>query len=276
MYASDLALTGEYPPAIYRGIEDIARAIAALTERLERQNVSQYLSYKPVTPEDFDYIEQNRDELGSTVRLTYYEKINTLIVKIPTPEFEIAHVNIGLETYGQLRSMNIPRVFEGLGARRCKGHNSSKEADSSYKNYLIRPGTTAWPTFVIESGVSESWERLKMDVSWWIAESRGTVNLILLVKVKLEDKSILIEKYVPKVRKYPYTRSQTSTEPHYVPELVSQTEIRCAETPRRVSGAIPLVLGFEDLMDRPPVTPEKDVEFDVDSLQGLGGFVFPP
>ncbi|GKZ40205.1 hypothetical protein AbraIFM66950_003389, partial [Aspergillus brasiliensis] len=112
MYASDLALTERYPPTTYRGIKDIARAIAALTERLERQNVSQYLSYKPVPPEDFDYIDQHRDELGSTVRLTYYEEINTLIVKIPTPEHEIAHVNIGLETYSQLRSMNIPRVFE--------------------------------------------------------------------------------------------------------------------------------------------------------------------
>lgn len=38
----------------------------------------------------------------------------------------------------------------------------------------------AWPTFVVEAGVSESLPRLRQDTSWWFANSAGMVGIVLL------------------------------------------------------------------------------------------------
>lgn len=55
--------------------------------------------------------------------------------------------------------------------------DSRKEAD-----LFIRPDTTKYPTFVIESCWSESYTQLKNDMSLWLVGSHGNCNVVIIIK----------------------------------------------------------------------------------------------
>lgn len=55
------------------------------------------------------------------------------------------------------------------------------------------PGPTAnptngWPTFVLETGVSELLPHLRQDASWWFANSRRQTRIVLVILVKKKKK----------------------------------------------------------------------------------------
>lgn len=50
---------------------------------------------------------------------------------------------------------------------------------------------------VVEAGVSESMPRLRCDASWWISNSNGEVQMVLIIEVSRNPKKVEIEKYVP-------------------------------------------------------------------------------
>ncbi|KAE8356763.1 hypothetical protein BDV28DRAFT_163777 [Aspergillus coremiiformis] len=257
--SSELALTGQYPPTTYRNLRDIARAIAATRERLATQDVSQYLSFKHVSPADFKDIDTHRSQLGA-VRFTYYPDINTLLIKVPTRAHEVVHRNFDRKISSQFDAMNIDiDQFLSLGATRYVGPTASeKEADSSFTNPVFRPRDSDWPTLVIESGVSESMPRLRQDAAWWMANSRGQVQIVLLIKVTRDTKCMVIEKYVPEARVYPNTRAQALAGPDYRPALVSTTEVHQGAYPPYVQGP-PVILEFQRVLGRPPVLPEGNI-----------------
>lgn len=78
---------------------------------------SQYIALKNVSNGDFDQIETKRAAFGSMVRLTYFPDIETLIIKVPTREHEVAHRTFGTETTINVRLMGMGRFeFHPLGA----------------------------------------------------------------------------------------------------------------------------------------------------------------
>lgn len=59
---------------------------------------------------------------------------------------------------------------------------SRKEAD-----LFIRPDTTKYPTFVIESCWSESYPQLENDMSLWLVGSQGNCNPVIIIKWTKSD-----------------------------------------------------------------------------------------
>ncbi|GLA27969.1 hypothetical protein AnigIFM63604_006330 [Aspergillus niger] len=274
--SSRLALTGQYPPKTYSTIREIKDSILAITERLKITDVGQYVSYKHVSAADFDYIEKNRSQLGHQVRFTYYPEISTLIIKVPSMPHEIAHRTLGDEISHLFKSMGLRMSeFVALGATKYVGETASqKEADSSWKNALLRPVNTDYPTFVIESGVSESMPRLRADAHWWISLTGGQVQIVLLIKVNTTKKTMLFEKYFPKLRQYPNTRARAqgaSVAGTYIPDLISTTKVNAI--PGTVVGP-PITLEFQRIIGRPPVPPEGDVVIGSSQLLELARNVF--
>ncbi|KAE8376355.1 hypothetical protein BDV26DRAFT_282721 [Aspergillus bertholletiae] len=236
-------------------MQDMIRAIAVQRGRLARQDVNQYLSFKNIFPLNFEYIDRHRSQLGA-VRFTYYPDINTLIIKVPTTEHEIAHNALSQKISAQITAMNIDiDQFLSLGAARYVGPTASeKEADSSFKNPIFRPRHGDWPTLVIESG--------------------GQVQIVLLIKVARNIKRMVFEKYVPE-RVYPYTRAQASTGPNYRPALVSTTEVYQGATPPYAQGP-PIIFEFDRVIGRQPISPEGDIQLGHAKLLLIAHHVFPP
>lgn len=52
-----------------------------------------------------------------------------------------------------------------------------------------------WPILVFDSGFSEGLDRLRVDARWWLVNSRGDVNIVIIISIKSAEKSLRIEKW---------------------------------------------------------------------------------
>jgi hypothetical protein len=75
---------------------------------LARGGCQQYISLKHASRRDFTLIEAHSRELGSAVRLTYFQDIQTLIVKVVSRHLEAAHLGLGRPITRGVDRMNIP------------------------------------------------------------------------------------------------------------------------------------------------------------------------
>ncbi|KAJ5129434.1 uncharacterized protein N7515_005473 [Penicillium bovifimosum] len=125
-----------------------------------------------------------------------------------------------------------------------------------------------WPTLVIETGVSESMPRLRVDAAKWFSDSKGKVRITLVISIK--DSSVDVERWqlAPIGAPTPLTRDYIASlcrRPPNRPPLYSQDPAAqqpyCAQqiiiTRQGATGD--LVLPFDALYDRSPEQGEHDV-----------------
>lgn len=79
-----------------------------------------------------------------------------------------------------------------VGAGRFHSPGRSKEGDSGIK-CSTRVAGNEWPNLMIEVGDSEQLRQLRYDVQWWLLNSGGRTNLVILVQVEKEPKNVIIE-----------------------------------------------------------------------------------
>lgn len=258
-------MTSVYPPMTYKDFQSLKTQIRSKAECLDPKK-DQFLRVKLVNKAEFEKIEARREEIGGAARLQYFPDIETLIIKIVSRPHEKAHRDMARIFDVQTHLMGVGlQEFSAVGATLYKGPTGSgKECDSSWINSWLRPG--GFPCLVIEVGVSESLEQLHRDAAWWVANSAGQVNLIILISVAVQTKQIQIEKYVPFLATTPATR-RTVARSTWKPKKVSPTvRINQAVMPPTIQGA-PLVLSFKDVIGRPPIPPhERDISLSADTL----------
>src|SRR5271154_2366865 len=79
----------EYEIRTFSSISGLRSAVNTLSKRLyQGTTTNQYLVLQPVTEDDLAKIEEKRHTIGRGLRFTHCTDINTLIIKIPTPEHE--------------------------------------------------------------------------------------------------------------------------------------------------------------------------------------------
>ncbi|KAJ6110453.1 hypothetical protein N7486_002688 [Penicillium sp. IBT 16267x] len=93
---------------------------------------------------------------------------------------ESAVHNFNKEVEIVLGLSNMEHTISALGTARMRGNSCSKESDGQWKPYINPP---AWPSVVMEVGVSESFNKLKADAAWWLENSRGQVRLVILISI---------------------------------------------------------------------------------------------
>jgi hypothetical protein len=281
--STQLALTDIYPRTRIRNPRDFKSAIDSRRAALEDGSIEDsYLSLSGVTPQLFESIESRRDTLGANrVRFTYFADIETLIVKVPSEPHERGQAIIGHEIFYRLRAHMAVAGDEVIPVQSTTYHGmggSSKEGDSAYKNLTIRSQAASWPLWVVEGAVSESFERLRGDASWWINHSNGEVRLVMLVCICRSNRTIRIETWVPEQvlpPPGPRTRARGA-----IPTLWARKE--AAEVLMDFSAMMPTYQGppalyfkFSRLIGRPPNPPgERDVVLTRQDLLELGRMMF--
>jgi hypothetical protein len=281
--SAQLALTNIYPRTPIGNPRDFKSAVDNRYTALENGRIEDsYLSFSGVTSQLFESIESSRDTLGANrVRFTYFADIETLIVKVPSEPHERAHAIIGYDIFLRLRALMAvdgDEVVPVQSTRYRGNRGSSKEADSAFKNLIVRPQDASWPVWVIEAGMSESLERLRGDASWWINHSDGEVQLVILVWISPSRRIIKIETWVPERRfpPGPNTRSRSA-----IPTLWARKEDDDVEmdfstfnTPT-YQGSPALYSQFSRLIGRPANPPgERDVVLTRRDLLELGRRIF--
>ncbi|GES57202.1 hypothetical protein ATEIFO6365_0001048900 [Aspergillus terreus] len=86
--SSELALIALYPPSAFAGSKALRAAVTAKSTSFAQGGCQQYISLKHVSRRDFTLIEAHRRELGRTARLTYFQDIQTLIVKVASRQLK--------------------------------------------------------------------------------------------------------------------------------------------------------------------------------------------
>ncbi|GLA49980.1 hypothetical protein AnigIFM63604_005986 [Aspergillus niger] len=256
--SADLALVGKYPPEIYKGIHKLKETIKSTFNTLEEHDIDQYLSLGCVSGQDFQHLVENRQQLCYSVRFTYFPDIETLIVKIAMPRQNAARMAFRREITSQLRIMSLgieerPALWPSL---HISPAGSMKEADDSWSHPLMEPRNKDWPKIVIQSAVAGSMPRLRLEASWWINNSKGQVQIVVLIGVRKDSRSIVLEKYFPK----PCVPSNPGAQPGtaYFPDLISTTEVCYGDDPPTVRGPS-VTLEFQRLVGRKPLLSEQDV-----------------
>lgn len=124
-----------------------------------------------------------------------------VIKVIPSGAHDVTVGKFASEIEWQLRGMGVSRAAFQFG--RTTTHPALTNDKSKQPDDCIFPGPrkivngqiVAWPTFVVETAVSESLPWLRQDASWWFANSAGMVRIVLLLAIRKRTKTIVIERW---------------------------------------------------------------------------------
>jgi hypothetical protein len=258
----------------YRGIAEIERAVRALSEKLrEGETTDQYLVFQPVTVKERDEVDNRRYKIGKGIRLTHCADVETLIIKVPTAAHEMVAAYFQIELGIRCNQMGVPRRdCTPLGSTTFRGTSTSKEADGAFKPATLRPHELDWPTLVLEVGVSESLPRLRNDARWWLSNSGGQVNIVLIFHINRGTKTMLIEKW----ETIPATGGPVTRLNQPLAQIPTQMQAITIDQ-NNVTGA-PLTLHFHGIFLRQPAQqanpPQHDLVFTAQDLQGLADDVW--
>jgi hypothetical protein len=269
---------------LLEGIEDAARpftsisglrsAVKALSKRLYQDTATdEYLVFQHVTEANFAEFEKQRFKIHKGLRVTYCADINTLIIKVPTPEHESAIYKISTDFASRFTRMGLSDItdLKGLGASTYKGLSVRKEADSCWRPLATRPHPMDWPTLIVEVGVSQTLRMLRNCAKWWISNSQGQVKIVLLVKLNRAQRAIHIEKW-----ECTTVTPRYNTRSNHLPTLTA-TQIQTFDI--NANGVVtgdppPLILHFQNILLRQPIPPEQDLIYTTQDLQGWANSIW--
>ncbi|GAQ09903.1 hypothetical protein ALT_7224 [Aspergillus lentulus] len=147
----------------------------------------------------------------------------------------------------------------------CAGRKGKQPDGCLFPKARMRRDREAWPTLVIEAGVTASLPRLREEARWWLRNSQGEVRMVLVLGIHRQRRTLIIEKWEQERAPIQQHQHQPSYQPvASLPAYAAQTtEI----SPESVSGA-PLVLSFEELLERPRQGREADIVLAAEQLRG--------
>ncbi|KAF3770571.1 hypothetical protein M406DRAFT_247864 [Cryphonectria parasitica EP155] len=158
---------------------------------------------------------------------------------------------------------------------RERGHpdGDGGEGDSAGGPHPARNIAGAWPTLVIEAGVTESMAQLRLDMQWWFRASDHQVKIVIIIKLNRDNNQIILEKYqeTPTSARLGATTTRASIVQTngVLPEPQQRINItRNVGTPPSyhvARGA--LILSFRLLFLRDPGPDEGDIVLGVPELQ---------
>ena len=247
---------------------------------------SQALIQTGVSFQNFTTLNRERGLHRRGIRFRRYNaQERILIVVIPGKPHEWLHKNLYLEMWSEIFLMGLRDAWNNDGATtsfRGQGHpggddmdRDAGEPDSSGSPWPGRGGREAWPTLIIEAGVSSTLAGLRMDMEWWFSASEHQVKIVLLAKLDRHTKRIILEKWVETgqpPRPGPVTRAAARLTNTPRPCRTQEITINWPDNTPNLPASYAVTSGnlrleFDLLFLRPPGPGEGDVVVTVPRLQ---------
>ncbi|GFF26971.1 hypothetical protein IFM61606_09859 [Aspergillus udagawae] len=178
--------------------------------------------------------------------LTYGHDVMTSNI---TRQIDLLCVRMGMDPTSEFAS-------GGTTTRLLCAKSKGKQPDGClFPKARIQRDREAWPTLVIEAGVAASLPRLREEARWWLRNSQGEVRIVLVLGIHRQRRTLIMEKWGQQDRT-PINQRQLP------PQAEAPLQAYAAQTieisSESISGA-PLVLPFEELLERPRQGKETDI-----------------
>lgn len=287
------ALPEGYPTVTFSNFKKLALEAQSVSTKLEARNgnANQYILILNLSEYAKNRLKDEADLLGVPFRFEWDGNMG--IVKVlpkrnhesPKNRFQ-AHVDDKFTLMGIPRS---DREWGGAGQNEGNVSTKGKQPDQKFQppSRFPAPGQQSepWPTLVIETGASESLQKLREDALWWFNNSNGDVRIVILLKVNKSARKVWLEQWQLALANSPrLTRAKINDyrqqNPLPMPPLVQQPfatqqafalqEIEI--TPTSATGQ--LVLPFWAVFDRAPTGIETDLIITPQELTDIARFVF--
>ncbi|OQE19783.1 hypothetical protein PENFLA_c018G04147 [Penicillium flavigenum] len=243
---SDLECFEALPDDTVEAVGSTASAIRKIIrENQETTDVVKYIRFTNVPPALAD-----KFSLRGT-RQMFNRSTQCMIIKLLTGAHQTASRGLLSEVQHEIYNMGLERSIRPLGSKTTQGVFCRKEADESSQSRQ---------TVVVEVGVSESYRKLRADAEWWLTNSRGDVNLAVIVSISRKTPNIKYET----VALDPTVNTLRMQRPRYVPKIRQTiTASRHANNPNSqitIRPAVALTIRFEELFCLQPVLPEHNID----------------
>jgi len=232
-----------------------AEAVESQINLVKAGNGGKYMVFSRVSKDELTKIDQIRDAKYKSLRFLYHAHQQTLVVKImPDPKHELASSVFASLLWEKITPISLRRELVDMRGTRYDGlAGFSKEAHSAFKPKSSRPRGTDWPTLVIETGVPETLDRLRVDAHWWLTNSLGAVKIVLLFSITEVDHTILIEKWA-----MDGLENLKSTQQHPLPTEMAPSLMYAITIPQPVEVQRSLSLSFAQVFDHDPFQVQDD------------------
>lgn len=197
----------------------------------------QYVAFENVTSKNFEDIEKLREASNKTLprmRILYDRVSEILIVKFMPGSFH----DIATAMFNALFSSKFPDVFSlvGMLATRFEGRDRAKEGDSGYKP-LTRISNGAWPSLMVEVGVSESLQQLRNDARYWLTNSGGETRVVILISINTVAKEVKFERWEDVPRIQPARHNTPLYNPGMVQSITLEHDVQYAGPALQIPAA---------------------------------------
>jgi len=206
-------------------------------------------------------------QLRNAIRLTFENALDAAIIRI-TPGLE--HCRVGITFYFEIidKITSTPghsrRSVEGFGATLLQVPGvRSKEGDESF-GPRTRVGRSVWPSVMIDVGYAGGEYFLRLDAQWWIINSAGRTQFVILVCVTKDPLSLGIE-CLSMTESGGSESRQTSA---CVPTCVNNFNIDFFGNVKSALGSTELRIPYTYIFDQHQGDAE-DVVFSFDELSGF-------
>ncbi|KAK0707570.1 hypothetical protein B0H67DRAFT_602868 [Lasiosphaeris hirsuta] len=218
-------------------------------------------------------IDRIREEERRKFRFRYFDtKSQILIITIITTLHEQLHKLLYNEFIGQVRDMGLKKSWIDIGSATLSAQDyvgrRGKEGDSSGGPKPERAGKSAWPTLIIEAGVSQTLVQLRIGMRRWFSMSNHEVKIVLLTK--FDGTTTLLGKWEEEIPVRPGATTTRHSLQHQEPMLQQTITITRDTTTDPISYYVTsgaLVLSFRLLFLRDPGPGERDLTFGVQELE---------
>ncbi|EEQ83610.1 uncharacterized protein BDCG_00415 [Blastomyces dermatitidis ER-3] len=199
-----------------------------------------------------DEFEQNEDNFFG--RVDYNPNLQLLILTMVSFPYEVAAGVFGRLVDDRAKENDVRRILLPRGSTRTDTPDRWKQADKSWIPRELPPGrTTQWPSIAVEVGYSETREKLKSDMKFWL-NTNNEVRMALSIDIKRPSGTIFITAWKRGAPIPP--RMSSNPEPQATQEI--KIERGKAGQKPHITGNSNLTIPFENIMLRRPGQGEVD------------------
>jgi hypothetical protein len=140
---------------------------------------------------------------GIPYRFTWDNTAGILIILTYGHDVMTINITRAIDLFCSRMGMEPTAEFAWAGTTTrllCAGRKGKQPDGCLFPKSRMRRDREAWPTLVIEAGVTASLLRLREEARWWLRNSQGEVRMVLVLGIHRQRRTLCIEKWEQKER----------------------------------------------------------------------------